>query len=37
MSGLEIIAWAVKQCEHQRIPPTDANIMMFIRQWRPQE
>jgi hypothetical protein len=35
MNGLELIAWAVKQCELAKLPPLDSNILMFIRDWRP--
>lgn len=35
MNGLQIIAWAVKQCEERKIPPHDGNILIFIRQWQP--
>jgi hypothetical protein len=33
MSGIEIINWAVYQCEKANLPPTDANLLMFIREW----
>jgi hypothetical protein len=33
MTGNELIAWAVGQCKLKGIPPSDANILMFIRQW----
>jgi hypothetical protein len=31
MTGLELIAWAVKQCELKHLPPHDGNILNFIR------
>ncbi len=31
MSGLELIDWAVKQCEAEKIPPTDGAILQMIR------
>jgi hypothetical protein len=36
MTGLELIAWAVRMCAANRWPPTDANILFFIRT-RPEE
>lgn len=33
MSGIELIAWAVGECDKKALPPTDANILMFIREW----
>jgi hypothetical protein len=31
MSGQELIDWAVRQCERENIPPTDAAILAVIR------
>lgn len=31
--GLELIKWAVKQCDLKGLPPLDCNILMFIRKW----
>jgi hypothetical protein len=34
VTGLDLIAWAAQRCADQGIPPTDANILMFIREWK---
>jgi hypothetical protein len=28
-----LIAWAVGQCRLKRIPPSDANILVFVCEW----
>jgi len=31
MSGIEIIQWAVKRCDKEKVPPTDSAIVRMIR------
>ena len=31
LSGIEIIEWAVKRCEREKVPPTDNAIVRMIR------
>jgi len=31
MTGLEIIAWAVKKCQEEKVPPDDGAIVRMIR------
>jgi hypothetical protein len=33
MTGRKLIEWAIEQCRRNNLPPTDANILMYIRQW----
>ena len=31
MSGLEILSWAVRKCNEEKIPPTDSALVRMIR------
>lgn len=31
--GIYVIKWAVGKCVETGLPPTDANILMYIRLW----
>lgn len=31
MTGIEIIEWAVRRCELEKVPPTDSAIVRMIR------
>lgn len=33
-TGEEIISRATVRCEEEGVPPTDANILRFVREWR---
>jgi hypothetical protein len=33
VSGKELIAWAIQKCRENNLPPTDANILMYLREW----
>lgn len=33
MNGEKLIDWAIRRCKEEGLEPTDANILLFIREW----